>query len=324
MRDTLYDAQFPALQILLGKGHRMTNASTSVEAWWSTYFGISQDKFAAAPLRLAALGEKPGDSRWLCADPVHLRIGPKGATLTDPALMNISAMEAWELHGVLAPMLADLGKLVISTPSQWHIQLADSASALPPLPRHLHDLIEQSAVSLLPSGEENRSWRQMMNEMQMALHAHPLNAIRSAQGKTAINGIALWGEGHAPSLPKKESSSLFSNDLIIVGAGKLAGMPTSSLPLRFTTDNFADNAGDCVVDWDCLRFPAASHDALAWRDVLQQLENDWLSPALNAMKNGNLDRITLHGFGEEESCSVTMSSLDRFRFWRKPRRLESI
>jgi hypothetical protein len=57
---------------------------------------------------------------------------------------------------------------------------------------------------------------------------------------------------------------------------------------------------------------------------LQQLENDWLSPALNAMKNGHLDRITLHGFGEEDSCSVTLSSLDRLRFWRKPRRLETI
>jgi hypothetical protein len=241
MRDALYDAQFPALQTLLGKGRLTTNASTSVDAWWSAYFGISQDKFAAAPLRLAALGEKPGDSRWLCADPVHLRIGPKGATLTDPALINISAMEARELHGVLAPMLADLGKLVISTPSQWHIQLADSAAALPPLPRHLYDLIEQSAVSLLPSGDENRSWRQMINELQMALHAHPLNTIRSEHGKTTINGIALWGEGHAPSLQKIKLSALFSNDLIIAGAGKLAGMPISALPLRFTDDSFTDD-----------------------------------------------------------------------------------
>ena len=55
-----------------------------------------------------------------------------------------------------------------------------------------------------------------------------------------------------------------------------------------------------------------------------QLEQDWMAPALAAMTNGKLKRIALHGFGEDEAMSISMSSLDRYKFWRKSRRLESL
>ena len=106
---------------------------------------------------------------------------------------------------------------------------------------------------------------------------------------------------------------------MIAGAGKLAAMQTSALPPRFATQ-----ANDCVVYWDSLRFPAASHDAMAWRDGLQQLEQEWIAPALLALEEGQLKQIELHGFGDERAISIAMTSFDRFRFWRKPRRLESL
>jgi hypothetical protein len=326
MRDTLYDTDFPALQTLLGKGRSLPSASLTTDAWWCSYFGVSRGDFSAAPLRLAAIGEASDNSSWLCADPVHLCIDQKGATLTDPALMNISAAEARELHALLAPLLVSVGKLVISTPSNWHIKLANSEQPLSVLPKNLSDLIGQSAVSLLPAGDANRPWRQMINELQMALHSHPLNAARSAQGKTIINSIALWGEGRAPTLQKKTTSQLLSDNLIVSGAGMLAGMTTAKLPPRFTNEVISamSNITDCIVDWDYLRFPAATHDALAWREKLEQLEALWLAPALAALAHGQLKKIELHGFGDERAVSSVMTNLDRYCFWRKPRRLETL
>jgi hypothetical protein len=169
---------------------------------------------------------------------------------------------------------------------------------------------------LLPAGDEGREWRQLINEAQMVLHAHPLNAERGEQGKAIINGIALWGEGRSPVLPQLDPSVLLSDDLIVTGACRLAGIETGALPPRFTSTK-----ASCTVYWDRLRFPAARRDALAWRDVLGQLEQDWMAPALAA---GDLKRIELHGFGDDEGISIAMTSLDRHCFWRKPRRLETL
>ena len=316
MRDALYDAEFPALQTLLGKGRRLATPSTSAEAWWCSYFQIDVEDFAAAPLRLSALGEHPGTNRWLCADPVHLQVTQKGATLTDPTLLNISAVEARQLQAALAPLFASVGELLVTSPSHWHLRLRAHGAEFP---AHLNRIIGQPATALLPEGDAGRPWRQMINEAQMTLHAHPLNAERIAQGKIPINSLALWGEGFAPVVRQSADVNLQSNDLIIAGAAQLAGINASALMPSFTPSGIAQ-----VVHWDWLSFPTASRDALAWRERLMQLEQDWMAPALAAMNSGKLKCIALHGFGEDEGASIMLTSFDRYKFWRKPRRLESL
>ena len=316
MRDTLYDADFPALQTLLGKGRRLTSAGASADAWWCAHFGIGEDEFAAAPLRLSAAGNDPGDSIWLCADPVHLQTDQRGPKLKDPATLHIDAEEAAQLHAMLAPLFAAVGELVVTTPSQWHLRLT---TPTPALPARLYDFVEHSAAALLPQGDEGRHWRQLLNEVQMSLHAHPLNTERSARGQAEINSIALWGGGRTPALRARNRSTLFSDDSIIIGAGRLSGLPVQPLPTCFSS-----SAADRIVHWNLLQAPAARHDAQAWREGLQRLDNDWLAPALAALASGDLKRIELHGFGDEEPVSISMAAHDRFRFWRKPRRLETI
>ena len=316
MRDTLYDTDFPALQTLLGKGRQLVSAGTSADAWWCSHFGIGLDEFAAAPLRLSAAGKEAGASIWLCADPVHLQADQYGATLKDPAALPIDAEEAAQLHEMLAPLFAEVGELVATTPSQWHLRLTTSA---PTLPARLYDFVEHSATALLPEGDDGRRWRQLINEVQMSLHAHPINAERSARGQAEINSIALWGGGRAPALKAKTRRAVLSDDLIVAGAGRLAGLPAEPLPARFP-----DIVADCIVHWHRLQAPAASRDAQAWREGLQRLEQEWLAPALAALASGKLKRIELHGFGDENAVSLSMTTLDRYRFWRKPRRLESL
>ncbi|MFY9329809.1 MAG: hypothetical protein WAO76_17615 [Georgfuchsia sp.] len=316
MRDTLYDTDFPALQTLLGKGSRLASTGASADAWWCSHLGIGPAEFVAAPLRLHALGKETGDSTWLCADPVHLQADEHGATLKDPALLPINAEEAAQLHAMLAPLFAEMGELVVTTPSQWHLRLT---TPVPALPDRLYDFVEHSAAALLPQGDDGRRWRQLINEVQMSLHAHPINTERDARGQAAINSIALWGGGQMPEPQTNIRGTLFCDDPIVAGAGRLAGLQVEPLPTRL-----ADMATDCIVYWHRLLVPAASHDAQAWREGLQQLNNDWLTPALAALASGKLKRIELHGFGDEDAVSLSMTSIDRYRFWRKPRRLETL
>lgn len=352
MQDTLYDTDFPALQTLLGKGRRLASTSASADAWWCSRFGIGLDEFAAAPLRLYALGKEAGDSTWLCADPVHLEADRHGATLKDPAALSINADEAAQLHALLAPLFAAVGELMVATPSQWHLRLTTPA---PALPARLHDFVGESAAASLPQGDSSRRWRQLLNEVQMSLHAHPVNTERNARGQAEINSIALWGGGRLPVLQATIRRTLFCDDLIITGAARLAGLQVEPLPRSFiytignrsnkplpTRGGGVGERGYCddftlsptlshqgrgssvTVHWDRLQSAAASHDAQAWREGLQQLDQDWLAPALSALASGKLKRIELHGFGDESAVSLSLAALDRYRFWRKPRRLETM
>lgn len=316
MQDTLYDADYPALQTLLGKGRQLRLAETSADAWWSSYFGLAPEQFAAAPLRLAAAGQDGGAAFWLCADPVHLETGQHGTLLKDPALLRIDAEEAAQLHAALAPLFAEVGELAMTTPAQWHLRLT---VAPPALPARLQEVVEQSAVALLPPGDAGRRWRQLINEAQMCLHAHPLNAERMARGQTPINSIALWGGGQKPAPQAQPAHLLMSDEPIVAGAGRLAGLTVEPLASRFT-----GTTADCTVYWDRLQAATSSHDALAWREGLQQFDSGWLAPALAALGRGELAGIELHGFGDEEAMSFSMTARDRYRFWRKARRLETL
>lgn len=320
MRDVLYDAELPALQALLGKGRLMTSTLTraSADAWWAHFLGTTSDQLSAAPLRLLATGIDPGEDEWLCADPVHLRIEPHGAALSDPALLNISPTEARQLSDAIAPVFGEIGELIVATPSQWHLRLHKGVT-LPELPARLDDCVERSANQLLPRGEAGRPLRQLLNEAQMTLHAHAANEQRAAHGRATINSIALWGCGRAPQVFSHAGMRLMTDDPVFAGAGKLAGMAVMALPPRFAADR-----EDCVVFWDNLKFPTASRDAIEWRHRLEGFDADWIAPALAALADGSVTRIDLHGFGEDAGIAVTMKRRDRHAFWRKPRRVESL
>ena len=50
----------------------------------------------------------------------------------------------------------------------------------------------------MPTGEDAPAWRARLNEAQMLLHAHPVNAEREAAGLPAVASIWWWGGGAAP------------------------------------------------------------------------------------------------------------------------------
>ncbi len=316
MRDSLFDANFPALQTLLGKGRISSPGHKSADEWWSAQFGIGNSLFAPAPLRLLALGGKPDDSAWLCADPVHLEVNQRGAALKDPGLLAIDADEGRQLHATLAALFADVGELVATTPAHWHLRLKQNP---PAMPGRLTDLVEQPATALIPSGDAGRLWRQLINDCQIALHSHAVNETRKSQRKTEINSIALWGAGVLPTTVAGIDSMMQCDEAVIGGLAKSAGLHAHTVAERFAATN-----NDLLVHWDKLQIPSVSHDALAWREALEHLEQDWIAPALAAVASGRLKKIELHGFGEDESVSCTMRSLDRYCFWRNPRRLETL
>ena len=58
----------------------------------------------------------------------------------------------------------------------------------------------QSIVEIVryASGEGAERWRALLNESQIVLHNHPINAVREARGAVAVNSLWFWGAGTLP------------------------------------------------------------------------------------------------------------------------------
>ncbi|MFT3850016.1 MAG: hypothetical protein QM739_15490 [Propionivibrio sp.] len=98
-RDALADLACPALETLLTRGRRTTQAPQSLEATLADLFGHPEGAPYGA-FRL--LGEREsvleiGENCWLNADPVHLRFHQERMILADGASLSISTEEAQAL-----------------------------------------------------------------------------------------------------------------------------------------------------------------------------------------------------------------------------------
>jgi hypothetical protein len=84
--------------------------------------------------------------------------------------------------------------LKLLTPWIWEIK-----SHIPGLKTYpLKKILRQEISGYMPSGENSRSWRLWMTEVQMLLHEHPVNQERQRLGKKTIDW--LWLENSQKGL----------------------------------------------------------------------------------------------------------------------------
>ncbi|MEL7186771.1 MAG: hypothetical protein AAFN50_10140 [Pseudomonadota bacterium] len=76
---------------------------------------------------------------------------------------------------------------------------------------------QQEPGEYLPSGEETALHRNVLSEIEMALHEHPINLERIEAGKQPINSLWLWGGGMAPEAKAKPQPPLYSEDALLTG-----------------------------------------------------------------------------------------------------------
>lgn len=64
-------------------------------------------------------------------------------------------------------------------------------------------------------------------------------------------------------------------------------------------------------------------DGYGWRQRLQALEADYFAPLAQALKTGQLGRLTLRSPGEAGFCAQ-LGAAERWKFWRSPRTLAEL
>ena len=85
----------------------------------------------------------------------------------------------------------------------------------------------------LPSGEHTAMHRNILGEIEMALHDHEVNRRRMEEGKPPVNSLWLWGGGVAPARSVRPQPPLFADDPLLTGYWESATAVSAEWPGSF-------------------------------------------------------------------------------------------
>lgn len=324
-KEISYDLVLPALEVLLSRGAPVPDdweLNESLEGSIFRLFGYPvtrQGDWPVAAVTHALDSGHPDRDWYLRADPVHLRAGLNTLVLFDASSFALSHTEAQalaqEINRLYAP---EVLKLEVLHPHRWYVRLANiPAVQTYPLSR----VVGRELEAYLPRGQEAQRWRTRLNEIQMVLHASPINTARESRGEPPINSLWFWGGGRLPRVAQSPWERVWSRDALSRGLARLASIPWSQCPdsaISWLQNNVLSGQHLVIIERaDAL---AQVGDVEGWRDYLHALHRDWFVPLQGTLRAGRLSSLTLVT-GSGRAFRVTPRLLRRW--WRRRQPLRS-
>lgn len=303
-------ARLPSLELLLARGRAARSESASPEAWLQAAFGLP--RLAAGALTVMAEGTDPGDAIWARADPVHLRLLRDRMVLVPGEALRVTEPEARSIAAALNAHFGARLQIEVREPLRWVARLET----------HL-PLGAESALGLAGASAAPGAADALLTEIQMALHAHPVNEARESRGEPAVNSLWLWGAGSAPRGAAAPWQSVTAGDPVARGLARAAGARGRPASPGAEWLERTPAEGRHLVLLDALRGCAALSDADGFAAALQALEAEWFAPVLGALRAGRIGMVTLRIPDGREALAVETVRGDLRRLWRRPRSLDA-
>lgn len=288
----------PALQQLLSKGERGVLGGEDYYSVLCGLFGLAggADTLPLAPLSALGDGLDSSDGWWLRADPVHLVADRDQLYLSAYQALAINQGEAERLAAELNRTYEEDGWYFHAPhPARWYLKL--------PGPLAMRTIPTTTAMGrrvgeVLPRGEDALRWQRVMTEVQMVLHASPVNTERSIEGKLAINSLWFWGGGALPeAAATPEWQQLLTDEPLALGLARSYGIPVDSA-----------TAGGQTLQISTARSAAEAEQGL-------------FAPALERLCRGELQELELllpgHGCWRIDRRALR-------RWWRRRKPLEKL
>ncbi len=307
-------ARLPALEMLLARGRSESAPSQRLEAWLRQAFELEEQPLAAGALTLLGSGNDPGGDFWLRADPVHLRLMGDRLTVVPAEALNIPREEADALRAALNRHFSGVMEVRAFDARRWIARLIGKEPDLDDVPAFE---IAGREIKLARAGDRE------LTEIQMVLHAHPVNEAREARGEPTVNSLWLWGAGRVPREARCRWQSITADEPLALGLARLAGARYRPLPA--SAGAWLDRApeeGRHLVILDALRAPLALSQEAEYRAGVEALERGWFAPLLGALREGRVGMVTLQVPDAAAGASFETIRGDLRRFWRRPKALE--
>lgn len=195
----------------LARAERMPEAGAGEQAQLQRWFELLPRGW---PMAAITRQRDAGDAElhaWLRADPAYVRPDMTGARVLAIGELGLSADEAQALCGALRPLFGDAGFPISSPhPARWYLALPTQARL--PAFAAPESVLGDDLFLHLPDGPEGRRWRSLLNEAQIILHNHPVNAARIAAGRVPANSLCFWGAGRLPDQVRGRLGKVHSNE----------------------------------------------------------------------------------------------------------------
>lgn len=303
--------RLPALETLLARADYRDDLPVGYERTLMHLFGLPQSPEHDVPEgalgRYAQTGERP-DGIWLCAAPVHLFADQSRVYLNSIDEATLSEAEAAQLIAELNQIYQEDGwEFVQHTSTRWYLRVPEKPSILT---TPLREVDGKPIHDKLPQGDDALQWHRVLNEMQMLLHASPVNQVRQEGGVLPVNGVWLWGSGVLPEVTATEQwQSICSDEPSSLGLALLKRVTIHNFPANVDLCLEGVSEGDQLVVTDFLVANGVEHN-------LEQMEANWFAPFYAALKSGRLDSVNILAGDARQWCLSRRSLL---RFWRRTR-----
>jgi hypothetical protein len=315
--------RYPALEQVLARAHVGPPLAGQLDPLRLQLFGLpwaseSESEVPVAALGLLAGGIIPATDRayHLRLDPVSLQADISRVMLMRSGFGGFSTDYQQHVKDIVKQVLADDGLEVRAAADFWTLTLPQHPAVLF---TPLDDALGADLSDCLPEGAAGRHWKRLANEIQMALHASPVNEQRRQRGEALINGVWFWGGGQ---LPERVASCgyerVYSIDPVSAGLARLNDIPVALLSelldgLQADASALAKlPASSILVDW---AIPASSEQLATLMLTPAKLEAFCAAALVRLKQQGGV--LELHS--PEISLRLTPARLRRF--WRRPKPL---
>lgn len=256
---------------------------------------FSSQPQAGSDIPMARL--RGGSASSLCADPCYLH-PDRDKLLLFYRDLDVTLDEAQGIAAAVQPLLDDFhASLQVLTPEEWIVEMPTLPDVSFTAKEGLHSL---PVTAALPQGHAAADWTRLWNEIQMLLFDNEVNQQREAAGKVPINSLWFWGGADWPHW--QSWSHVSGQDRVLA---KLA--IESGSGFQPDTQHYAD-----------IRMLPAVHVTAfdmhrEWEPQLAAWLNNWLLPAMTALKTWRLKQLDII---VPEWGSYSLTPLASWRFWR--------
>ncbi len=151
------------------------------------------------------------------ATPLHAALGLADLTPADPSTLSLSSGESRALcEAADAHMREDGVQLFFVDVARWLVSCNQPIDVLTERPDWI---VGELLRPNLPRGRDVRLVERWMNELQMLLHAHPVNISREERGLMPVNLVWLWAfRSQAHTLPFPQGKAAYHKEHIFAAA----------------------------------------------------------------------------------------------------------
>ncbi len=281
--------------------------------WVARWLDLTEyaDRPAASVAAASAEGFA-GPACWL-ATPLHLIEGLTRLHVDWGSLLRLAGEERERLaadfketfHGSGFGLTGlESGEFLLSAPPLARVRTVEPARVL-----------QVPMADALPSGEGAAALRRLGAEIEMWLHAHPLNRERAHRGERPVSTLWIWGGGEPPAMgtaSRPAPVTVFACEAYVRGLCRLAGLEIRPVAQMSALSEAGTPGTLCVLE---LAEVLQRQGGSSLPEALAEIDRRVIAPALAALHQRRIDRLVLLANDRQ----WTLRFADRLRIWRRRR-----